>query len=260
MEFWEGFEHPNSPPPLYATGSILCQFNVAITHSDYFGISSIETMPIDLIKVSNTVLTEINRKNEVGSFAKFSGVMVSSLPVLMLSFISSFMLSQICRNLSGSAKPTQEIRHFTFTNTDTKYISASPKWKVVQKYGFYLFKMYKGAMKRLVKFFGNRYANTVSVFHTHRHTHTSTNGLSHVNSFCFTFPFLVTFLHVTKIGHCLYLLQMGRPILFSEILCCQDTAYVIHSQDFSFNLNILLHPVCYLYYALNQKLIYHFLS
>lgn len=89
-------------------------------------------MPIDLIMVSNTVLTGINRNNEVGSFAKFSSVMVPSLPVLMLSFISSFMLSQICRNLSGSARPTQEIRHFKFTNTDTKYTSASPKWKVVQ--------------------------------------------------------------------------------------------------------------------------------
>jgi len=148
-------------------------------------------MPIDLINVSNIVLTGINRKNEVGSFAKFSGVMVSSLPVLMLSFISSFMLSQICRNLSGSARSTQEIRHYKFTYTDTKYISASPKWKVVQQYGFYLFKKDKRAMKRLAKLSGIRYANTVSVSvclsvclslslslshtHTHTHTHTSTN-------------------------------------------------------------------------------------
>jgi len=86
--------------------------------------------------VSNFVLTGINRNNEVGSFAKFSGVMVPSLPVLMLSFISSFMLSQICRNLLGSARPTQEIRHFKVTNTNTKYISPSPKWKVIQQYGF----------------------------------------------------------------------------------------------------------------------------
>ena len=129
-------------------------------------------MPIDLTKVSNIVLTGINRKNEVGSFAKFSGVMVSSLPVLMLSFISSFMLSQICRNLSGSSRPTQEIRHFKFTNTDTKYISASPKWKVVQQYGFYLFKKDKRAMKRLAQFSGIRYASTHTNTHTNTHTHT----------------------------------------------------------------------------------------
>jgi broad specificity polyphosphatase/5'/3'-nucleotidase SurE len=93
--------------------------------------------------VPNFVLTGINRNNEVGSFAKFSGVMASSLPVLMLSFISSIMLSQICRNFLGSARPTQEIRYFKFTKTDTKYISASPKRKVVQQYGFYLFKNIK---------------------------------------------------------------------------------------------------------------------
>lgn len=110
-------------------------------------------------------------------------------------------------------------------------------------------------MKRLAKFSRIRYTNTVSVCLTHKQTHTSTNGLSCENSFCFTFPFLVTFLHVTKIGHYLYLLQMGRPILFSEMLCCQDTMYVIHSQDFSPNLNILLHTVFYLCYALNQKFI-----